>query len=376
MRTIIAFLIVIAVLSIFSSSGQSPDSFSKQTDKKQSIVESAGQAAIVKPEKPSAVSAIDTLITAGPESGETIEETNKVVFEFEAKIPSKEAKSRIFFETKIIGFDDDWQKTSSKKRKITLPLGPKEYTFLVRAKTKDSTDITPAQRTFKINVSPYFEKVRISKVTIPSSSRPSLTTLITNLKEEEKINITGWQIKGRNGSAVIPQGIKKWLPGYNYADKDIFIKQGDKIYLSGSSNPLGKNRNFLNNKCFGYIAKSKNFITPVSGSCPKPEKEEISHLHICCQEFINRRVNRCFVPDYSKNFKIYNDSECVDFLNETFNYEGCFRKYSRDEDFLRNDWHIYLSTEIAADSYCDTIYLTDQNGLVVDKYSYGRDICR
>jgi len=344
----------------------------KQSAKKQTSVKYIGTATIVMPEQP--VSLIDTYITAGPKEGSVIEDTNKVVFEFEAIISPKETEGRISFETKIEGFDDDWKKTYSKKRTINLPPGPQEYIFLVRAKIKDSVDPTPAKRTFKINTSPYFGKVKISRAITQTSSRPSLITLNTYLKEE--VSITGWQIRGKAGSFVIPQGIEKYHPGYNPVPKEsIFVKKGDRVYLSGSLNPLGRGRNFRPNKCFGYLAEYRDFPISFPINCPKPTREEISHLNPCCQEFI-LRMRTCEIPDYSSNLKISTDSECVSYLSENFNYTSCFMDHSRDEDFLGRDWHIYMNSNILASNDCDILYLRDQNGLVVDKYSYGRPVCK
>lgn len=329
------------------------------------------------PQKTKPTISINTYITSGPEEGEVIEEINRVTFEFEAKVSPKETEGRISFETKVEGFDEDWKRTYSEKREINLPSGPKEYTFLVRAEIKNITfDPTPAERTFKINTSPYFDKVKFSSVRVETSSRPSLTTLRTYLKEEEKINITGWQIKGRSGRFVVPQGIEKYSPYYNpVPTESIFIERGDIIYLSGGSNPLGRGRNFRPNKCLGYLANYRDFPIPLSKNCPKPTREEVSHLEPCCQEFI-LKLGRCEIPNYSNNPKIYLDSECVSYLNENFNYAGCYRKYSRDEDFIGNNWHIYMNRNIVVSDDCDTFYLRDQNGLFIDKYSYGRPICR
>jgi len=333
--------------------------------------ESSGLAAIVKPKNPTSL--INTFIIAGPEEGEIIEDTNMVTFEFEAKFPSKENEGWVSFETKIEGLDNNWERTSSPKRTITFPLCPKEYTFLVRAKTSNSTDPTPAKRTFKVNLSPYFRKVKISSVRTPYSSYPSVITLKVYLNKEEEINITGWKIKGRRGESTIPQAIERYFLGF--PGKDIIIEKDNTIYLSGGSSPLGGNRNFRLNKCLGYLAKPDNSSLSIPKSCPRPKEEEISHLRPCCREFI-RRIRGCEVPDYSNNPRIYEDSRCVSYLKENFNYEGCFMNYSRDEDFLQNSWYIYLKSDIATSDYCDTIYLQDQNGLFVDKYSYGQDICR
>jgi len=392
MRVIIIFFIIIAVIAVFSflgkflgGEGNNQDSSQLQeetlsensqiTKPTTNYIGPASVAPIIKP----GLIFIDTEITSGPEEGEIIEDTNRVTFEFEAKLFPSQSKERVSFETKIEGFDNDWRKSSSKKRTINLPPGPKEYTFLVRAKTKNSIDLIPASRTFKINTSLYFGKIKISSVQIPTSSRPSLITLRTYLKKEEEISITGWRIKGGTGSSfVIPQGIEKYYssPFYNpVATDDILVKQGDKVYLSSNSNPLGKGRDFRLNKCLGYLTNYRDFPIPIPKNCLEPTRGEISHLNPCCQEFI-LRLRSCEIPDYSSNLKISRDSECVSYLNKNFNYNGCFRNYSKDENFLAKNWHIYLNRNTVVNNSCDTLYLRDQNNLFVDKHSYGRPVCR
>jgi hypothetical protein len=328
------------------------------------------------PELPESESPISvyTYITSGPKDGEIINDTNEVTFEFEGRVLPEETDGRITFETKVEGFDEDWKKTSSQKRKITLPAGPREYTFFVRAKINDVVDQTPAKRTFKINVSSYFEKITISSVRAKTSSRDSSITLTTHLKKGEEINITGWQIVGKKGSFLIPQGIEKYHPIYNQEpNEDILIKYGDKIYLSGALNPLGRDRNFRPNKCIGYLENYYDFPISLSKDCPKPSDEEISHLDLCCQEFIDD-LRRCEAPDYSDNIKVSGDAQCTSYLTKTFNYDACFQKYSRDSDFLDNQWHIYMGHDLISESR-DTLYLKDKQGLIVDKYTYGCLIC-
>jgi len=320
---------------------------------------------------------VDTYIVSGPKEGEVITETTKVVFEFSAKT-SPETKEAISFETKILGFDEDWIETFSKKRYITLPSGPKEYTFLVRAKIKSKNiiDQTPAKRNFKINVSPYFKKIKISNVRIPSKTSPSLITLQVQFRGKEKINITGWKIKGKRGSFSIPEGIGFWQPYFNpAATENIFVKSGDRVYISNGKNPLGYNRNFRINKCIGYLSNFYDLPIRLPQNCPKPTKEEISNLSECCQRFI-QRLRICEIPDYSNSIDIMFDPECISYLNNHFNYQKCFFDHSKDEDFLGNEWHIYINHNIITQTGCDTLYLLDQNGLFVDKYNYGYTHCR
>ncbi len=320
---------------------------------------------------------IDTFITAGPKKGELIKETNKVTFEFEGKITAEQSDQQISFETKVIGLDDNWKKTCSQKRTIILPSGPQEYTFLVRAKIEDSVDPTPAGRTFNINVSPYFEKVKIFNVKVKTSSKPSLITITAQIKKQEEINFTDWEIKGKRGKFTIPQGIKYYHSLFGNTPRDnIVVKPGDVIYISSGINPFGKGKNFKPNKCFGYLSKFYYFpISVPTGRCPGPKKEELSSLSACCEEFI-LDLKTCEIPSYSQNLKIATDSECTTYLNENFNYNGCFRNFSKDKNFLKNNWHIYPGKNIVASEERDILYLRDQNGLFVDKHSYGCRVCK
>jgi len=388
MQPILAFIIIVVALITFSYFGQP----AKQEEELPQLQETLTQAqesapaktqtflksaeSVTEPKETEPAISINTYITSGPEEGEVIEETNRVVFEYKAKVSPEETEGRVMFETKVEGLDEDWKETYSEKRTVDLPSGPKEYTFLVRAKIKDSIDPTPAKRTFKINTSLYFDKVKISSVSSQTSSRPSVIRLSTRLNEEEKINITGWQIKGNKGVATITQGIETYLPYGSTPSKDIFIGYSvATIYLQGTSSPLGINKSFRPNKCFGYLTDIYDFVPSISSSkkCPSIKLEEISHLGEYCQDFILRELRGCEVPDYSDNLKIIFDSKCTSYINsyveENFNYLGCFRNYSKDKDFLSNYWYVYLGHDMVSRLH-DTLYLRDQDGLVVAKHLY------
>ncbi len=381
MEIFLTFMIVIALL--FSLSG-SPAK--KPVNKEPAVQDVVYTASLVQPnqtiqsqpviQQPT-INLIDTYIVSGPEQGEILKDTNSVVFEFDANILSDSLKGKLYFETKVLGLDNDWKTTKAKKRTITLPSGSNQYIFLVRAKINKTVDLTPAQRSFSLNISPYFNKVNISSARIESSSRPSLITLKANIKDNETINITNWSIEGSRGKIIIPQGVEKYYHYYNsYTNEDIFIKKGDKIYLSAGYNPLGKEKNFRFNKCMGYLTSSFDFPITVSKSCPRPTKQDVSHLEPCCQQFI-LGFRRCEIPDYSENVNVRGDKECIEYMNENLNNRACFMNHSQDKDFLGNAWHIYLDgKDIVANDCYDTFYLKDQNGLVIDVYSYGKPVCK
>lgn len=325
---------------------------------------------------------IDTYIKSGPLTNEVIDETNKVTFEFGAMVLPEDTQGQITFETKVEGFEDKWITVYEPKRTIELPGGIKEYTFLVRAKINDVIDSTPAKRNFKINISPYFGKVKISSVAAPTPYSPSLIIMTIYLGKNERINITNWEIRGKYGSFVIPKGIENYNPlSAPLLSQDIFVGEGDIIYISGDSNPLGgKDSNFRPNKCMGYLTWDHNFSIPLSRDCPRPQKEKLSrYLDRCCQDYI-LSLGSCELPNYQRmqNYGLFIDPDCVSYITSYFNYPGCYANYFQSQDFFKKEWHIYMDRkyrEIISQD-CDTIYLRDKNGLFVDKYNYGYLRCQ
>lgn len=215
-------------------------------------------------------------------------------------------------------------------------------------------------------VSPYFGKVEISNIRAESYHNPSLITLSFRLREGDKIDITNWKIKARKGEIIIPKAIEKYQ--YYMPSQDIIIEKYGTIYLIGGQNPLGGDKNFRLNKCFGYYLNYQKFYPSFYIYCPKPKLEEISHLGPYCQEYI-LNLSSCEIPNYSNNSKIAADYQCVSFLLDNFNYGKCFEKHYQDQDFLMESWYVYTNTDIVEKLH-DTIYLLDQNNLIVDKYIY------
>jgi len=320
---------------------------------------------------------IDTLITDGPKEDQIIEDTNKVTFEFEAQIYSSEISQYVYFETRMPGFDDRWISTAYQTHTVTLEPGTNEYTFEVRAKSGQYVDPTPAKRTFKISVSPYFEKVIISQVKPETSAQPSLITLNSQLSPNEQINITGWSLEGWDGKVTIPQGVEQYFHFYkSNVNEDIVLQWGERVLLSSAYNPLGRDRNFRTNQCLGFLTNTFDFPIPIPLNCPRPESNDISHLDPCCQQFINA-LRSCQIPDFSDEAVLSLGSECLSYLKENLNNIACFANYFQNTDFLGNEWHIYLNNKNIVASYnCDTLYLYDKNGLLVDEYSYGQSVCR
>jgi len=225
---------------------------------------------------------------------------------------------------------------------------------------------TSTQRQETTDISPYYGKVKISSIRAETNYHPSLITLSIRVYSGDKINITGWRVKTRKGKITISQAIEKYQSSFPL--KDIIIEESSTIYLIAGSNPLGLNKNFRANKCFGYLANSRDFYPSIYTYCSGPKLEDVSHLNPICQEFILRSYG-CKMPEYSKYFEISTDQECVSYIIDYFTYNACFKRCSKDDNFLKNYWYVYLNENIVEPLH-DTIYLYDHNGLIVDKYMY------
>jgi len=215
-------------------------------------------------------------------------------------------------------------------------------------------------------ISPYYGRVKILRPQPAGYYNPSLIKLTIRPNYGEHINITGWKIKTRQGEFTIPGGIEKYQSHVGL--RNIIIKEYNTIYLIGMENPLGRDKSFRANKCFGYIENYHTFHPRLYTYCPKPKLEDVSHLNPPCQEFI-LRLSSCEIPNYSNNPQISGDSQCTAYIRENFSYSKCFNNYCNDQNFLTNYWYIYTQSDIVEPLH-DTIYLYDQNGLLVDTYLY------
>ena len=322
---------------------------------------------------------INSYIKYGPVKEDILTDTNEYVFEFDVVVSGTVSKDDIYFETKISGIDTDWVKASGKEREVKFPSGVKEYTFQVRAKTSNLTEPTPAERTIKISVSPYFGKIDITDVDPPDVyANPSLITITGKLGSSEQINITGWQIKGKLSTFTIPQGVEKYVTG-NQSLQNIILKYGNKIYISSETSPFGNVKSsFRTNKCMGYLDNSYDFTIKIDEDCPELEENKIPrYLSDSCKNYI-LDLNTCEESTYQGLLKndLLEDELCKGYLDSVFNYAGCLANYSEDSNFLGSQWHIYMDRrerEIM-NATQDTIYLYDQSGLMIDKYCYG-DSC-
>jgi len=216
-------------------------------------------------------------------------------------------------------------------------------------------------------LSPYFKKITFSGMWAGSySSYGQISLSSYGLNASDTVDITGWQIKTNRGGIYIPQAIGFYDPSGLAAPVDIFLGQGQYVYLYSSSGPF----NLRLNKCIGYLGNSNKFTPLLPENCPFVDQSAISKMGFtgACENYLYS-LGSCTVPDLNKAPIPYNDYACRDYIENTFNCKGCFNAHKTDTDFLSNQWWIWMGST-PLDQYHDTVDLFDKNGLLVDQYSY------
>ena len=222
-------------------------------------------------------------------------------------------------------------------------------------------------------LSPYFGKMRISvQYNSFYTYNPSEFKVYSGLSNDEKVNVTGWRIRTNHGEIIIPQAINVYEPSGLAPQGDIVLSANNYVSTYISNSPI--NRNFRLNKCIGYLQNDYIFFPSLPQNCPTPSRSDISYLSGQCQSYV-LSLWGCKVPD--KSFGSFytliggsskGDVDCRAFL-DTINQKGCFQKHRLDDDFLSNDWRVWIRQYIL-DSQHDRVLLFDKQGLLVGEYTY------
>ena len=135
----------------------------------------------------------------------------------------------------------------------------------------------------KIEETPLSERVYIGSAGSFGYPREySRIVLYARLKENERVNITGWKIKSNKNEAIIPQAVEIYEPSGFAPAGDIILKPNNYAEIYSFISPL--NRNFRLNKCLGYLEGIYNF-QPIyfPKNCPSFSRSDIRYLSSQCQ---------------------------------------------------------------------------------------------
>ncbi len=228
--------------------------------------------------------------------------------------------------------------------------------------------VTPGGSTVS-QLSPYSGKVRIGSVSASyfgfySGGSLGQISLYASLGSNERINVTGWLLKGNRGSQFVPGAVNVYDPSGLAEESDIYLANGEVINMYTSYSPIG--RNLRLNKCIGYLQNTMVFNPSLPGGCPSVNRSEILNFTGECQNYI-LSLGSCALPAPNPPIP-QNDYSCQSFLN-TLNYRGCFERHRGDQDFLSREWRVWTGSQFM-DPQHDRIFLFDKNGLLIDEYIY------
>jgi hypothetical protein len=213
------------------------------------------------------------------------------------------------------------------------------------------------------DASPSFGKVRIGNF---GQGNGILTFILYgNEPGNEKINITGWQIKANNGGIFIPQVVNSYDPSGSQTNSDLVLGLGDQVTFYSTASPVGYNLRL--NKCIGYMDTQNKFQPPLPNDCPSARIPQVQSFSAQCQDYV-ASLYSCQIPDVSRAQLSNYDDACRQYLF-TLNYAGCYARYSSIPGFFEPFWRVYTGTNFA-NSRHDRIVLLDRQGKVVDGYVY------
>jgi len=227
---------------------------------------------------------------------------------------------------------------------------------------------TPPPGFKESDLSPSFEKVKIRSVI--KSGINKIISLYVNYNLTSTINITGWKITSNNGvQIVIPQAINDYYPSRYPKDEDIVGSGKHVINIYNWQSPNG--RSFRLNKCIGYLDDYYNYKFNPSLPCFYPKlykKEEILSFSGRCQDYI-LSLGNCKSPTPYELNSFSNEPKCRYFLDR-FSYDGCYNLLRNENDFLENEWRLWITGFWNFDERHDRILLLDKDNLLVDTYTY------
>lgn len=219
-------------------------------------------------------------------------------------------------------------------------------------------------------LSPHFNKFRISSVSPGSATSNGKVSILNSLKEGERVDVTGWVLKAKKASQYIPQAVAVYGPLGLDKPSDITLGKGEVLNIYTNKSPIGLNLRM--NKCIGYLDTTINKFSPaLPKNCPDPA-DDVSGLYSLssrCEDYIDS-LSRCVVPKIDSQVWLQGQGEyaCREFLNKV-NYKGCYDLHRVDADFLDKEWRVWTGTRFL-DPRHDRILLFDKQGLLVTEKSY------
>ncbi|TSC66903.1 MAG: hypothetical protein G01um101472_600 [Parcubacteria group bacterium Gr01-1014_72] len=222
-----------------------------------------------------------------------------------------------------------------------------------------------------------FSKLR-GKIIIESVQSGSRTdasdeyiVLSASLENTDRVPITGLVLRSvpTGKGATIGSGISLPTPGQASGAEPVYLGPGERVLVTTGRSPNGLS--FRLNKCTGYFEQFQNFTPGLPANCPHPSREKLpeppNNLDDACLEFLEN-MNYCQVV---VEFQQPISDTCHLYLGREISYNKCLEKHRSDKDFFSGEWRLFLARDAGLwKNSRETIRLLDQNGKIVDEYTY------
>ncbi|MFH1192733.1 MAG: hypothetical protein V1656_00205 [Candidatus Jorgensenbacteria bacterium] len=227
----------------------------------------------------------------------------------------------------------------------------------------------PPQGFTQADLSPFYEKVKLSSVSRPSlSSGGGSFSIRADNSLSGTADMGGWRLKGNKYETRIEAASPSTTIGPANQSVLVLRPGGELIVYGATSNYVAQIRNVRLNKCTGYLNETYKLSPHIPEQCPRPDRSQYMTFSGDCQTYLYS-LGTCAVPTPTKMNELSYDSACRAFL-DILNYDSCERRYRADADFLQSGWHVWLTTSLQFDVNHDRLLLFDAQGLIVDEYVY------
>ncbi|MFH1161780.1 MAG: hypothetical protein V1696_00660 [Candidatus Jorgensenbacteria bacterium] len=228
---------------------------------------------------------------------------------------------------------------------------------------------TPPQGFTQADLSPFYGKVSLSSVALPSYySGGGQFAIRADSSLSGPVDVGGWRLKGNRSEVRIEAASPSMTVG-PVNQSALTLRPGEELIAYGAtSNYVAQIRNVRLNKCTGYLNETYKLSPRIPEQCPRPDRSQYMTFSGGCQSYLYS-LGACDTPTPAKMNELSYDSACRAFL-DVLNYGSCERRYRSDADFLQSGWRAWLINSLPFDVNHDRLLLFDREGLVVDEYVY------
>ena len=244
------------------------------------------------------------------------------------------------------------------------------------------------------NNSPYVGFVHLSPGNAEWNYQPNGEYIEIQNRGNSSVNISGWTLGNAYGNrpiqttgnqavnvspekVTIPQGTNFLNPSGNFAVGSIILKPNDTAYvLTGGpfiAYPFKITTSFRENICDGYLNYTYPFSPQMNNNCPAPKSEPgAESITDVCYNYV-RYIPTCYDPAIrdKNNLKNNFQQNCIDYIDQHFNYAACVANHGNDANFNQPNWYVFLGLNHELwHEPDDSIKLFDANGKLVDEIDY------